>query len=43
MALLTDKESKGFVIDTDDDLVRGTLITRDGQVVHPALTQNQAA
>ncbi len=43
LALLTDKDTKAFMVNMDDDLVRGTLITRDGQVVHPALAQNQAA
>jgi NAD(P) transhydrogenase subunit alpha len=41
--LLIDPESKGVVINDDDELIKGTLITRDGQVVHPSLTRNQAA
>jgi H+-translocating NAD(P) transhydrogenase subunit alpha len=32
-----------LVINEDDDLVKGALITRDGKVVHPALAQSQAA
>jgi len=35
--LLVDKESKSFKINEADDLVKGTLITRDGKVVHPSL------
>ncbi len=42
-SLLIDPESRQLKIDVADDLVKGTLITRDGQVVHPALTRDQAA
>jgi len=35
--LLVDKEAKAFKINEEDDLVKGTLITRDGKVVHPSL------
>ena len=35
--LLIDPESKELVINEDDDLVKGTLITKDGKVVHPSL------
>jgi len=41
--LLVDKETKQLSIDLDDDLVKGTLLTRDGKVVHPALAESQAA
>jgi NAD(P) transhydrogenase subunit alpha len=41
--LLIDQDSGELVINEDDDLVKGALITKDGKVVHPALTQNQAA
>jgi H+-translocating NAD(P) transhydrogenase subunit alpha len=41
--LLIDKDSGELVINEGDDLVKGTLITRDGKVVHPAMTRNQAA
>lgn len=37
--LLTDKESKEMKINWDDDLVKGTCVTRDGQIVHPMLTK----
>jgi NAD(P) transhydrogenase subunit alpha len=43
VSLLIDPETKQLVINEADDLVKGTLITKDGEVVHPALTQNQAA
>ena len=38
-----DKESKAFQIPWDDELVKATLLTRDGQLVHPNLTKSQAA
>ena len=41
--LLIDPDSKALVINQDDDLVKGALITKDGKVVHPSLNQNQAA
>lgn len=34
---LVDREKKALAIDWDDEIVRGTLLTRDGRVVHPAL------
>jgi len=34
---LIDKETKELVIDMDDEIIAGTLVTRDGAVVHPAL------
>ncbi len=37
VTLLVDKESKSFKVDEADDLVKGTLVTRDGAVVHPSL------
>ncbi len=43
VSLLVDPETKQLAINEADDLVKGTLITKDGKVVHPALTQNQAA
>lgn len=37
---MVDKETKALKIDLDDDVVKGTLVTRDGQIVHPSLSQN---
>ncbi len=37
LALLIDKETKELAIDLDDEIITGTLVTRDGAVVHPAL------
>jgi NAD(P) transhydrogenase subunit alpha len=40
--LLTDKDSKSLKIDWEDELVKGTCVTRDGVVVHPKLAENAA-
>jgi NAD(P) transhydrogenase subunit alpha len=37
------KETKELTVNWDDELVRGTLISRDSQVVHPALTGKKPA
>jgi len=37
---MVDKETKALKIDLEDEVVRGTLVTRDGQIVHPSLSQN---
>jgi len=37
-----DKEKGGLNIDWDDETVTGTLVTRDGKVVHPRLLEAQA-
>jgi NAD(P) transhydrogenase subunit alpha len=34
---LIDKETKALKIDWADEIVKGTLVTKDGQIVHPAL------
>jgi NAD(P) transhydrogenase subunit alpha len=34
---LIDKKEKVLKIDWDDEIVKGTLIAKDGQIVHPAL------
>ncbi|WP_422013017.1 Re/Si-specific NAD(P)(+) transhydrogenase subunit alpha [Reyranella sp.] len=36
---MVDKETKALTINLDDEVVKGTLVTRDGQIVHPSLTQ----
>jgi NAD(P) transhydrogenase subunit alpha len=40
---LVDPESKKLAIDWEDEIVAGTLVTRDGKVVHPALVGKPAA
>ena len=42
LQLLIDKESQELVIDLEDEIVKGTLVTRDGAVVHPALAPADA-
>ena len=37
--LLIDKEKKELAIDWEDEIVKGTLIARDGAVVHPNLAK----
>jgi NAD(P) transhydrogenase subunit alpha len=37
VALLYDKEKKDLAIDWDDEIVKGTLVTKDGKIVHPNL------
>ncbi|MGY8991352.1 MAG: Re/Si-specific NAD(P)(+) transhydrogenase subunit alpha [Rhodospirillales bacterium] len=34
---MIDQESKSLKIDWDDEIVKGTLVVKDGQIVHPAL------
>ncbi|TAN61395.1 MAG: NAD(P) transhydrogenase subunit alpha, partial [Magnetospirillum sp.] len=34
---LVDKETKALAFNWDDEILKGTCVTRDGQVVHPAL------
>jgi NAD(P) transhydrogenase subunit alpha len=41
--LLIDKETKALVVDDTDDLIKGTMITREGKVVHPRLADAEAA
>ena len=36
---MVDKETKALTINLEDEVVKGTLVTRDGQIVHPSLTQ----
>ena len=40
---MIDEENKTLKIDMEDEVVAGTLVTRDGAVVHPALTEESAA
>jgi NAD(P) transhydrogenase subunit alpha len=41
--LLIDKDSKALALDRGDDLVEGTMVTRNGQVIHPRLIDTKAA
>ena len=42
ISLIYDKESKVLAIDWEDEIVTGTLVTKDGAVVHPALRAAKA-
>ena len=33
-------DTKALKIDTSDEVVKGTLVTQNGQIVHPSLSQN---
>jgi NAD(P) transhydrogenase subunit alpha len=37
LEVLIDKKEKALKIDWDDDIVKGTLVTKDGKIVHPNL------
>lgn len=39
---LVDKETGALTIDWEDEIITGTLISKDGQVVHPALKEGAA-
>ncbi len=39
---LIDKKEKALKINWDDEIVKGTLVAKDGKVVHPSLTQGGA-
>jgi NAD(P) transhydrogenase subunit alpha len=43
VSLLYDEESKALAIDWEDEIVRGTLVTKDGAIVHPELVQAAAS
>jgi len=36
---MVDKETRALTINLEDEVVKGTLVTRDGQIVHPSLVQ----
>jgi NAD(P) transhydrogenase subunit alpha len=38
-----DKEAKALKIDWEDDLIKGTCVTRDGEIVHPMLKDMAAS
>jgi NAD(P) transhydrogenase subunit alpha len=37
---MVDKETKALKIDLGDEVVKGTLVTQDGRIVHPSLAQD---
>ena len=42
LATLVDKDAKALKVDWDDEIVKGTLVAKDGKIVHPSLTQGAA-
>ena len=38
IAPMVDKETKALKIDLNDEVVKGTLVTQDGRIVHPSLS-----
>ncbi len=42
LATLVDKDSQALKVDWDDEIVKGTLVAKDGKIVHPSLTQGAA-
>jgi NAD(P) transhydrogenase subunit alpha len=39
VALIVDKKTGALALDWNDDIVKGAGLTRDGQIVHPALKE----
>jgi NAD(P) transhydrogenase subunit alpha len=37
-----DKNDKVLRINWDDDIIKGTLLAKDGKIVHPSLQQHGA-
>jgi len=40
---LIDKNSKALAVNWDDEIVKGTALTRDGAVIHPSFAPKSAA
>ncbi|MCB1526785.1 MAG: Re/Si-specific NAD(P)(+) transhydrogenase subunit alpha [Hyphomicrobiaceae bacterium] len=40
LTTLINKDEKAVAVNWDDDIVKGTLVAKDGQIVHPSLTQS---
>jgi NAD(P) transhydrogenase subunit alpha len=43
MELFFDKKEKAMKVNWDDELVKGTLVAKDGALVHPMFQQQPAA
>lgn len=39
LSLMIDQENNAIKIDWDDDIIKGTLVAKDGAIVHPNLTE----
>lgn len=42
VTLMIDKDESALKIDWDDEIIKGTLVAKDGAVVHPSLTKEAA-
>ncbi|MCL4768101.1 MAG: Re/Si-specific NAD(P)(+) transhydrogenase subunit alpha [Hyphomicrobiaceae bacterium] len=40
--LMIDKKERALKVDWDDEIIKGTLVARDGRIVHPSLQQPSA-
>ena len=43
LEILIDKKTKALAINWDDEIVKGTALTRDGAVIHPSFAAKSAA
>jgi NAD(P) transhydrogenase subunit alpha len=43
LPLLTDKESKAFAPDWDDDIIKGAMLCKGGVLIHPHFAPASAA
>jgi NAD(P) transhydrogenase subunit alpha len=43
LEILVDKTSKALAVKWDDEIVKGTALTRDGAVIHPSFAPKSAA
>jgi NAD(P) transhydrogenase subunit alpha len=41
VSLMVDKKTGAIAIDWNDEIIKGTAVTRDGQIVHPSLRSGQ--
>jgi NAD(P) transhydrogenase subunit alpha len=40
---MIDKKTKALAVNWDDEIVKGTALTRDGAVIHPSFAPKPAA
>jgi NAD(P) transhydrogenase subunit alpha len=43
LELMIDKKDKSLKVNWDDEIIKGTLVAKDGRIVHPSLVQQTAA
>jgi len=43
LELMIDKKDKSLRVNWDDEIIKGTLVAKDGRIVHPSLVQQTAA